>query len=126
MLQNDLKLYAIIRGDLNMPPGKLAAQAGHAFTNAYLQAYNTNPEIAEQYECVGRIGTKSVLKAKSLIQIQKAKFEAELAGIPHSLITDSGHILPPHFDGNPIITALGIGPTNLEQARFLRKFNLMQ
>lgn len=124
--QEDLKLYAIIRGDLNMPPGKLAAQAGHAYTNSYLKALEDDPQLATSYETYGSIGTKVCLKAKNLEQLLHAQFKAEELGIPHSLITDSGHVLPPHFDGSPIITALGIGPYSSDQIKLItRKFNLL-
>jgi PTH2 family peptidyl-tRNA hydrolase len=49
----------------------------------------------------------------------------ELEGIPHKLIIDSGHIMPPHFDGNPIITALGIGPCCRDEIKNItKKFKL--
>ena len=109
-----------------MSAGKLSAQAGHAYTNSLLTAINQIPDIALQYEAAGRIGTKICLKAKSLSQIEQAHYKAQMLGIPCSLITDSGHVMPPHFDGSPIITALGIGPITREQSKFLSKFNLVK
>jgi len=53
-------LYAIIRGDLEMPVGKLAAQAGHAFLEAYLKS---DPVVAHAYREHG-IGTKITLQAR--------------------------------------------------------------
>ena len=71
---HDLKLYAIIRDDLDMTSGKLAAQSGHAYTNALLTAIKQTPDVALQYEDAGRIGTKICLKAKSLLDIEKSVF----------------------------------------------------
>jgi len=92
-----------------MPVGKLASQAGHAYLNSYLEALEHDPETATEYQKDG-IGSKICLKAKNLDKLLTAYEAAKAAGLPCSLITDSGHIMPPHFDGNPIITALGIGP----------------
>lgn len=108
-----------------MSAGKLSAQAGHAYTNSLLTAIKQIPEVALQYEDAGRIGTKICLKAKSLLDIEKVYYKAQQLGIPCSLITDSGHVMPPHFDGSPIITALGIGPLTRAQSKFLSKFKLV-
>ncbi len=92
-----------------MPPGKLASQAGHAYLNSFIAASRANPEIEDLYQPDG-LGTKVCLKAKNQEQILKAYERAKEAGIPCSLIIDQHHIMPPHFTGDPIITALGIGP----------------
>jgi hypothetical protein len=47
------------------------------------------------------------------------------AGIHSSLIIDREHVEPPHFDGSPILTALGVGPLSRDQAKpFLSRFRL--
>ncbi len=55
-------------------------------------------------------GSAIALRAKNLSQLEKARDEAIAAGLPWALFSDSGHILPPHFTGDPVITALSIGP----------------
>ena len=111
-----LRLYAIIRGDIAMPPGKLASQAGHAFLDAYLASLSLRPEIAAAYcEPGGR--TKVTLLAPTLNDLLRAKCEAEDAGLPCVLIIDEHHVLPPFFDGSPIVTALGIGPARRSEVR---------
>lgn len=107
-----------------MTTGKAAAQAGHAFTNTLLTAIEQDK--LNSYETVGNIGTKVCLSAKSLSQLEKAHDIALSRGIPTSLIVDSGHIMLPHFDGNPVVTALGIGPISREQSKFLSKFKLVR
>ena len=67
------------------------------------------------------MGTNVVLKAKNLSAIERAMHDAEAAGIPCALITDAGHIMLPHFDGSPIITALGIGPCRREEIEHITK-----
>lgn len=105
-----LNMYAIYRADLEMPPGKLSAQTGHAFTLAYEAALVKDPNLCAQYKGTGN-GTKLTMYAKNLGQLLRAYREMLDQGIPCALIIDRGHILAPHFDGKPIITALGIGPT---------------
>lgn len=92
-----------------MSPGKAASQAGHAFKMVTYQNLKTNPKNFERY-LDNSIGTNVCLVAKNLDQILKVQKECEELNIPTYLIEDSGHIHPPHFDGSPIITALGVGP----------------
>lgn len=102
-----------------MPPGKMAAQAGHAFLQAYLASESTD---AQAYNGDG-IGTKITLEA-SLEDILETQHKLVQAGVPCVLIEDSGHVLPPHFDGSPIVTALGVG-LNPNAPNLLRKFKLL-
>lgn len=120
-MTQERKLYAIIRKDLDMPKGKMAAQAGHAYLNSFLEA---DPQIQQDYQKDG-IGTKICLEG-SLIQIKNTYAKAKAAGLPCSLIRDSGHILLPFFDGNPIVTALGIGPLNKDEAKIVKKYELVK
>lgn len=118
-------MYAIIRGDLEMSPGKMAAQAGHAFLDAYSVCRVQNPEKADLYHMEGH-GTKVILEAKGLIDLIYLHGQASAAGIPCALITDSGHVMPPYFDGKPVVTAVGIGPATRDEVHHLtKKFNLV-
>lgn len=119
--EEHLYQYAIIRGDLDMPSGKLAAQAGHAYTDSLFDAWINEPERALAYRDRTRGGSKVTVKAKNVSQMMKAYCAAKAAGLPCSLIVDQHHILPPHFDGNPIITAVGIGPCTKEECREITK-----
>ena len=122
-----LRMYAILRGDLNMSPGKSASQAGHAFKLLTKQIITEHPVLAADYFSDGDMGTNIVLKSKNQFQLERAFHEAKAAGIPAELIIDSGHIMPPHFDGSPIITALGIGPARREQINHITKrFNCVK
>jgi len=113
-------LYAIVRADLNMPPGKLAAQAGHAFTDALFVCLDLNPDRAMAYRR-GCGGSKVVLSANNESALLRAAAECREAGIPHALVVDHGHVLPPHFDGSRIVTALGLGPVTRAEARKITK-----
>lgn len=103
-----------------MPPGKIASQAGHAYVNAYINSLNQRPEIAEYYQRDG-IGTKVCLVAKNQDQLIRAYELAQAQGLPCSLIIDQHHVLPPHFTGEPIITALGIGPARKDEIHHITK-----
>lgn len=104
-----------------MPIGKLSAQAGHAYDYALRIASKENPENYQNYFNDDLGGSKITLKAKNESQIIKAYNQALESGIPASIVVDRNHILPPHFDGKPIITALGIGPCSKTQVRHITK-----
>lgn len=110
-----------------MTPGKLASQACHAAKNCVLLANQYYPELLEAYQGSDFIGTQVVLKAKNEAAILRAYEEAKQAGLICSLIVDQHHIMLPHFTGDPIITALGIGPCTKEQANSITKrFSVVQ
>ena len=106
-----------------MSPGKAASQAGHAFKMVTYQNLKTNPENFERY-LEGGIGTNVCLVAKNLRQIEAIIQECEEQKIPHSLIIDEGHIHPPHFDGSPIVTALGVGPIFENPPKSLKRLSV--
>lgn len=115
-----LNLYAIYRADLEMPIGKLVAQCGHAFLDAYEAAAERRPGITAQYKGTGH-GTKVCMYARNLGQIIRGYREAQAAGLPCALVVDRGHVMAPSFDGQPIITALGIGPVYRDEAEHITK-----
>jgi len=51
-----------------------------------------------------------VLDAPTLADLDHMAVLASYHDLPWALFTDSGHVLPPHFDGTPTTTALAIGP----------------
>lgn len=103
-----------------MPNGKAIAQAGHAFIDSISKC---DLQIIKKYHEDGH-GTKITLKS-NLEKLLQAYQECIVSKIPCALVTDSGHICPPDFDGSPIITALGIGPTTRDQSKHItKKFQL--
>lgn len=106
-----------------MTPGKIASQAGHAYLGAFLRCQESNPSLLAEY-LKSFPGTKVCLKAQNLNALLRAQAEAEYAGIPYSLITDSG--CSNFFNGLPIITAIGLGPANESQIKHItRRFQLL-
>lgn len=104
-----------------MTPGKLASQSCHAAKNCLLLAERKEPERARIYQGPDFLGTQIILKAKNEAALLRAYEEARKAGLITSLIIDRNHIMPPHFTGEPITTALGIGPCTKEEAHAITK-----
>lgn len=90
-----------------MSPGKAAAQAGHAFTDALLA--NLHTDLGQAYAGL-QPGTKVTLDGGSEADMLRLFDELEAAGLNPQLIIDSGHVEAPSFDGSPILTAIGVGP----------------
>lgn len=101
-----------------MDTGKISSQAGHAYLGAFL---NANSNLQQEYhsDYPTHPGTKVCLEAKNLHHLLRAKEEAEAAGIPTYLVTDSG--CENFFGGEPTITALGLGPASKDQIKHITK-----
>ena len=113
--------YAILRTDLNMSPGKAAAQAGHAF----LDSFNSAPPEKQKAYCADG-GTKIVLTVAGVNQLCDIYYKLRMAKIPCAMIVESEHVMPPSFDGSPVVTAVGIGPIERSKARqFTKGLRLM-
>lgn len=96
-----MKQVIVIRTDLNMSPGKLAAQACHASVSALLEA--EHEAIRAWLE---RGQTKIVLATDSEESLRSLAGRCAEAGLPHQLIADAGRTEL----ASGTITALGIGP----------------
>lgn len=117
-----MSLYAVVRNDIGMSPGKCASQAGHAYLGAFLTAQQSSPTAAGLY-AADLPGTKVCLQA-TLAHLLRAKQELEQAGIPTYLVVDSG--CENFFDGRPTVTALGFGPaTRSELPKFISRLQLL-
>lgn len=110
-----------------MSSGKLAAQAGHAFSDALVNSMESHPEYYQRYRDGVNGGSKVALYCKNEGQLIRAYNEARAAGLPCSIIVDQNHVMPPHFDGSPVITAMAIGPCTKEECRQITKrFNCVK
>lgn len=119
-----LNIYALYNAALDMPTGKLVPQCGHAYDMAHDLAKLERPEITAQYKGTGN-GTKICMYAKNEAQLERAYDDAIAAGIPVVIIADRSHILLPHFDGKPVITALGIGPAYRDEVEhFMKRYTM--
>ncbi|MBI2101136.1 peptidyl-tRNA hydrolase [Candidatus Woesearchaeota archaeon] len=95
------KQAILVREDLKLPKGKLAAQSSHASVDATLKS---DKKVVDAWKMGG--GKKVVLKVNDERELLKYKQTAEDYGLRTALITDAGHtVLEPGT-----ITCLGIGP----------------
>ena len=107
-----------------MDAGKTASQAGHAYVGAFVRCQDRAILDAYHQDFPQSPGTKVCLKAKNLDQLLRAEAAAKEAGIPCFLVVDSG--CPNFFNGEPTITALGIGPATKDQVKHItKKFQLL-
>ena len=83
------KQTIVVRADLKMGKGKLAAQSSHASLGAYKKALKANPEIVRSWENEGQM--KVVLKVGSEEELLEYYNKGKAAGIPCELIRDAGH-----------------------------------
>jgi PTH2 family peptidyl-tRNA hydrolase len=83
------KQTIVVRADLKMGKGKLAAQSSHASLSAYKKVSKSNPEIAKKWEDEGQ--KKVVLKVNSEAELFEFFQKGKDAGIPCEIIQDAGH-----------------------------------
>lgn len=97
----ELKQVIIVRSDLKMSKGKIAAQASHASVDCILKSHK---ELVEDWRAQGM--KKVVLKVSSLQDMMKYKKIAEEKMVTACLVKDAGQT-----EVKPgTITCLGIGP----------------
>ena len=104
----NMKQVIIIRTDLDMGKGKIAAQVGHACVLGAENVRKSNPEwFSEWWEGQEKI----VLKVSSLKELERVKQDAIELGVPWSEVTDAGHtqIAP------GTVTCISLGPAPEEK-----------
>jgi len=98
------KMVIVVRTDIKMSKGKVAAQAGHAAVSAAEYARKNRPEWWMPWISEGQC--KIAVKAKSEQEINDLERKARNEGLPVALIVDRGLTeIPPNTT-----TCLGIGP----------------
>lgn len=99
----DYRQIIVIRKDLDMPPGKLAAQVAHGSMKATLENLD---DIRVQRWLDGAF-TKIVVYVKTEQRLLAVYEKAKEAGLIAALITDNGRTV---FNGVPTNTVVAIGP----------------
>ena len=100
----EYKLVIVLRTDIKMSKGKIAAQAGHAAVSASEYARKNRPEWWNPWIMEGQ--RKIAVKVKSEQEILELERRARNAKLPAVLIVDRGLTeIPPNTT-----TCLGIGP----------------
>ncbi len=100
------KQVILVREDLKLPKGKLAAQCSHASVDTILKS---DKKIIDLWKKEG--GKKIVLKIKDEKELLKYKQIADDFGLKTALIIDAGHtVVEPGTK-----TCVGIGPDEDEK-----------
>jgi PTH2 family peptidyl-tRNA hydrolase len=105
----ELKMVCVVRSDIGMSPGKVAAQVAHAALGAYRKSLQTNPQLTGRWEGTGE---KVVcVQCKSLLELERIYSSAFTAGLPAHVVCDAGRteIAP----GSLTVAAIGPAPMAL-------------
>ena len=104
--KKSFKQVILVRDDLKLPKGKMAAQAAHASVEAVLKS---DSEVIDKWKKEGM--AKIVLKVKDEKELIKYFQQAKDSGLTASLITDAGRtVVAPGTK-----TAAAIGPDEEEK-----------
>ena len=105
-VEGSLKQVIVVRADLRLPKGKLAAQVAHASVEAVLRSAH---ELVQSWRAEGM--KKVVVKVADETALLEVQRLAKKKGLVTSLITDAGKtIVAPGTR-----TCVGIGPASEEQ-----------
>lgn len=95
------KQVILVRADLKLPKGKLAAQVAHACVEA---VHRSDKSAVKNWRAEGM--KKIVLEIKNLEELYKYEQEARAEGLITAIITDAGHtVVAPGT-----VTCMAIGP----------------
>lgn len=120
-MERDLRIYVLIRTDIEMPSGKLAVQAMHAVLGLYQKCLEQLPDLTKAYRNTA-LQFKICLEAKNLHVIERAGHECEEASIPTFLVKDAGLTV----FSEPTITALAVGPVLKQNLpRYIQRLQLL-
>lgn len=105
---SEFKMIIVVRKDLDLGKGKMAAQVAHAAVSLALHSMKKDKRIFREWLDQGQ--KKVVVRVDDLKQLYAVKEKFEAAGISTSLITDAGLTqVPPGT-----VTCLGAGPAASE------------
>ena len=108
VLDMDFKQVIIVRRDINMGTGKIAAQVAHA---AVMGAEKVKASIRNWFSSWFAAGqAKVVLKVKNIEELMEVRKQAEELFLPVVQVQDSGLTQIP----SGTITCVGIGPAPSE------------
>ena len=104
-IEMEYKLVVVVRDDIKISPGKMAAQVGHAAVSCALQAKEKDKKSFSNW--MGEGQRKVVLRVANLSELDRIERLAGSAGLITSRITDAGLTEIPAGT----VTCLGIGPS---------------
>lgn len=114
-MSNTPKQVIVVRKDLNMRKGKIAAQVAHASMGSILNYRSHNKDcieidLTQNYvleQWLNDLHTKICVSVDSEAELLEIRDNAVNAGLNVHLVTDAGLT---EFNGVPTLTCLAIGP----------------
>jgi peptidyl-tRNA hydrolase, PTH2 family len=98
------KMVIVVRRDLKLSPGKMAAQVAHAAVDCALRSKADDERSFKKWKSEGQ--KKVVVRVDSERDLHDLKMTADAKGLTTTLISDAGLTeIPPGT-----VTVLGIGP----------------
>jgi PTH2 family peptidyl-tRNA hydrolase len=127
MNDDPIKQWIVVRADLGMSRGKMAAQVAHAAMIWIVRhlgvALATHEGVGytlhgvpisdDQSEWITKAFTKIVLRVESEEELREILRQGNEAGLESYMVTDKGLT---EFDGVPTPTCVAIGPTRASKA----------
>lgn len=105
----EYKMIFVVRNDLKMGKGKIAAQCGHAAVGAYQTAAKRQPQQVRAWENSG--SAKIAVKVESKEQLLAMRQQALARNFNTCMIRDAGRT---QIEPNSI-TVLAIGPARVRE-----------
>ncbi|ORY07583.1 PTH2-domain-containing protein [Basidiobolus meristosporus CBS 931.73] len=106
---DDFKMVLVIRTDLGMGKGKVAAQCSHATLAVYKEALKKSPEILRNWEYSGQ--AKITLKCDNEGEMLELQKKARSMGLCARSIQDAGRTQI--AAGSRTVLAIGPGPVEI-------------
>jgi PTH2 family peptidyl-tRNA hydrolase len=108
-MEFEYKMVIVTRTDLNLSPGKLAAQVAHAAVNCAFDTNKKNSKWLKKWQIEG--GKKAIVKVESENDFYTLQKKADELKIVSHIISDAGHTEIPA--GTKTVLGIGPAPSNL-------------
>lgn len=105
----EYKMVIVIRRNLNLSPGKLAAQVAHAAVACALETKKNKPKWFKKWMDEG--GKKAIVKVERVDDFYPLKEKAEKLDIVTYVVVDAGHTEIPA--GTKTVLGIGAAPNNI-------------
>ncbi|KAE8234897.1 hypothetical protein CF326_g49 [Tilletia indica] len=112
MILEECKMMLVVRTDIKMDRGKIAAQCSHAAVATYKAALKENPNYVAQWERLGV--AKVALKCQSEDELREVEAHAKRLGITARSIHDAGRTQV--AAGTRTVVGVGPGPKSVMDA----------
>ena len=105
----ECKMVLVVRTDLGMQKGKIAAQCGHATLGAYKKAVNSESPYLDAWESRGQ--AKVALKVDSREEMYQLREKADQRQVTNAVIRDAGRTQI--AAGSETVLAVGPAPKSI-------------